>query len=140
MNSTKLGLIGFLKKVLFVFLLSAVLYAGFLYLIGLALIKTPQFEKLYLFVPYILMVLGAIIIAFLSKFFGKDGIYISLTVSSVWALLSIIIGIFLKWDMADVPAVVGRLVGQIVLSVIFTYFFQNGKRKKRSSGKFRFSK
>ena len=32
------------------------------------------------------------------------------------------------------------MISVAIIGVIFTYFFQNGKRKKRSSGKFRFSK
>lgn len=141
MNFSNNNFLSILKKVLLVLSLSLLLIFGIVLLIGFLLIKSPKFENLYFAVPYLVMILSAMIISFLSKMQGNDGIYIALLSSVSIALISIVFSFILQWKMENIPAVLGRYVGMIVLSVLFTIFLQKKRSKKvRSSGKFRFSK
>lgn len=141
MKTSGENLIGFLKKVLMTLFPSALLSVGLVFAIGFFLMKTPHYENYYFLVPYVFMALSALVTAFVAKFFKELDMTLALTTSGLMSIGFFISGFLMKWSAENIPGVLGRIAGFIVLTALFTVLFRNKKKKSKSKGgKFRFSK
>ena len=120
---------------------SALLSVGLVFVIGFFLMKTPHYENYYFLVPYVFMALSALVTAFVAKFFKELDMTLALTTSGLMSIGFFISGFLMKWSAENIPGVLGRIAGFIVLTALFTVLFRNKKKKSKSKGgKFRFSK
>ncbi len=131
----------FFKRVLTVLFSVSAVFVFQMLAFSYLLIKIPNFETYYVYLPWAVTFFTALFLSFVSKSFGSESLLISVTSSIVLTFVVILVGVIIGTRVEDLPMILARLVVFVIGSSFLTLYLSKMKKSRRTAGKkFRYSK